>query len=292
MDPETELAIIRRAFARQITAAVGVADPRVIDAFAAVPREAYLGPGPWQILRWGRAYQPTPSADPVYLYTDDLVGIVPERQLNNGQPQLHAALIAAAAPQEGDHVVHIGAGLGYYTAILAELAGLTGRVTAIELDPDLAARAAANCAGRPNVQVVAGDGTSVAFDPADVIYINAGASRPVDAWLDRLADGGRMILPLTAHGDFTPGLPLDPTQLAMRGAVFCIERRGADFLTRGVSGVAIFPCQGGRDEASTAALAAAFDKGGWQNVTRLYRRDDLPAERCWVQAAGWCLAYE
>jgi protein-L-isoaspartate(D-aspartate) O-methyltransferase len=46
-----------------------------------------------------------------------VIGILPERNLNNGQPSLHAALIAAAAPQPGEHVVHVGAGLGYYTAI-------------------------------------------------------------------------------------------------------------------------------------------------------------------------------
>jgi protein-L-isoaspartate(D-aspartate) O-methyltransferase len=41
------------------------------------------------------------SADPVYLYTDDVIGILPERHLNNGQPSLHAVLIASAAPANG-----------------------------------------------------------------------------------------------------------------------------------------------------------------------------------------------
>jgi len=41
----------------------------------------------------------------------------------------------------GEHVVHIGAGVGYYTAILAKLVGAEGRVTAIEFDAELAARA-------------------------------------------------------------------------------------------------------------------------------------------------------
>jgi protein-L-isoaspartate(D-aspartate) O-methyltransferase len=74
--------------------------------------------------------------------------------------------------------------------------------------------------------------------------------------------------------------------------VFRIERRGEDFLAARVSGVAIFPCEGGRDEASAAALQAAFKKGGSKRVTRLYRRGDLPEERCWLRAPGWCLTYE
>jgi len=48
---------------------------------------------------------------------------LPERNLNNGQPYLHAQLIASASPQSGEHVVHIGAGVGYYTAILRHLVG-------------------------------------------------------------------------------------------------------------------------------------------------------------------------
>jgi protein-L-isoaspartate O-methyltransferase len=182
MDQESQLRIIRRTYAKQITSAAGVTDPRIEDAFAAVRREDFLGPGPWPIARLGIGYVPTPSDDPAYLYTDVLVGIAPERNLNNGQPSLHAALIAAAAPQRDAHVVHIGAGVGYYTAILAKLGG---RVTAIELDPDLAARAAANLALDARVRVIEGDGAIADFAAADVIYVNAGASRPAGLWLGR-----------------------------------------------------------------------------------------------------------
>jgi protein-L-isoaspartate(D-aspartate) O-methyltransferase len=48
---------------------------------------------------------------------------------------------------------------------------------------------------------------------------------------------------------------------------------------------------GNRDEVSERALADAFAKGGWEKVTRLYRNQDIPEERCWVRGSGWCLAY-
>ena len=283
MSRSTDLNIVRRAYAKQIMAVFGVIDRRVETAFAAIKREDFLGRGPWQIVRWGRGYVPTPSRDPVYLYDDVVVGILPERNLNNGQPALHAHLIASAAPRPGEHVVHVGAGVGYYTAILHHLVGRRGKVTAIEFDPGLAERLGANFAGVGNVRVICGDGARVEFDRADVIYVNAGATKPADAWLDRLLDGGRLILPLTA-GEFPAG---DIRQ----GAVFRIERRGANFLARHVSGVAIFPCEGMRDAESEAALAAAFENGRPRDVTRLYRRDDLPDEDCWVRGTGWCLAY-
>jgi protein-L-isoaspartate(D-aspartate) O-methyltransferase len=280
-----ELDIVRRAFAKQIMAAAGVQDERVEAAFAAVPREDFLGPGPWPILRWLRGYTRTPSDDPVYLYTDDVIGIIPERHLNNGQPSLHAHLIASAAPQADEHVVHIGAGVGYYTAILARLVGRLGAVTAIEFEPGLAERAAANFAHSTNVRVLHGDGSSIPFDPADVIYVNAGATRPAEPWLEGLREGGRLILPLAA-------LPAnDRGDIQRRGAVFRIERSGAEFLAQWVSPVAIFPCEGARDAASEAALAEAFKVERWREVTRLYRRDDLPAEQCWLRAPGWSLAY-
>jgi protein-L-isoaspartate(D-aspartate) O-methyltransferase len=98
---------------------------------------------------------------------------VPDRRLNNGQPSLHAHLMHQASPAAGEHVVHVGTGTGYYTALLAHLVGPSGRVTGIEYDPDLAVRARANLAACKNVEIVEGDGTQVTFDAADVIYVNA-----------------------------------------------------------------------------------------------------------------------
>jgi len=280
---DIELEIVRRAYAKQIMATFGVVDRRVEAAFASVKREDYLGRGPWQVVRWGRGYVPTPSRNPVYLYDDVVVGILPERNLNNRQPSLHALMVASASPRPGEHVVHVGAGVGYYTSVLQHLVSRRGRITAIEFDPGLAQRLGANFAGASNVRVVQGDGAGVEFDRADVIYVNAGATRPANPWLDRLVDGGRLILPLTAC-EFPAG---DIRQ----GAVFRIERRGDDFVARRISAVAIFPCEGMRDPKSEAALAAAFETGRVQEVTRLYRRDDLPDEDCWVRGSGWCLAY-
>jgi protein-L-isoaspartate(D-aspartate) O-methyltransferase len=284
-----ELAIVRRAYAKHVLANAGVDDARVEAAFAMVRREHFLGPGPWLMPRWSLRYVPTPSDDPVYLYQDALVGIVPDRNLNNGQPSLHAMLIAAGAPQPGEHVVHIGAGVGYYTAILAHTVGESGRVTAIEFDGGLAVRLSLNFARQPNVLALQGDGTQIEFDAADVIYVNAGATRPADIWLDRLNDGGRLILPLTSDKGFGENPENIPIQ--RRGAVFGIKRRGNEFLAKWLSAVAIFPCGGARDAESERALAAAFENGGWERVTRLYRRGDLPDEQCWLNAPDWALAY-
>jgi protein-L-isoaspartate(D-aspartate) O-methyltransferase len=289
MDRQGELSIVRAAYAKQILASAQVDNARLGAAFGAIRREDFLGPGPWSILRWLRNYVLTPDADPVYLYTDDLVGILPERRLNNGQPSLHAHLIHQASPGAGEHVVHIGTGTGYYTAILAHLVGPSGRATGIEYDSELAVRAKANFAAYPNVDIVEGDGASILFDEADVIYVNAGCTRPAEHWLDRLADGGRLILPMTSDQGFAAAS--SPEQMARAGAVFRIERRAHDYFASWVSGVAIFPCAGARDEVSERALAEAFAKGGWRQVTRLYRHQKIPEERCWLRGPGWCLAF-
>jgi protein-L-isoaspartate(D-aspartate) O-methyltransferase len=289
MDRNDELEIIRRAFAKRVMFAADIDNRRIEAAFAAVPRERFLGPGPWQVVRFGftrgsDGYTRTPSRNPVYIYDDCVVAIVPERHLNNGQPSLHARLLAAAAPQAGEHAVHIGIGTGYYTAILAHLVGKRGRVTAIEYDEGLAARTAKNLGDQRNIRVVHGDGATADFDLAEVIYVNAGATRPADPWLDRLSKGGRLILPLTAQAF--------PRGDIHRGAVFRITRKGEDFFATRVSAVAIFPCAGMREAESEAALAAAFEKGDGSRVTRLYRSGNRPEQDCWLRAPDWVLAYK
>jgi protein-L-isoaspartate(D-aspartate) O-methyltransferase len=283
---ERDLKIVRRAYAKQVMAASGVPYERLARAFAAVPREQYLGPGPWPILRWGRGYQLSPNDDPVYLYTDDLIGIDPGREINNGQPSFHFALMARLDPRPSEHVVHIGAGTGYYSAILAELVGARGRVTAIEHDPALAALAARNLAPRRQVEALQGDGTLADFDPADGIYVNAGVTHPLARWLDRMRDGGRMVLPMTASRSRRRNQPVP----RWTGVVFLIRRRGERFAARRISAVAIYPCQGARDRAAERALARALKTGGAERVRHLYRHQ-LPAEDCWLQGDGWCLAY-
>ena len=75
--------------------------------------------------RYGTAagYIETPSDDGALLYQDILIGLLPNRKINNGEPSLHARSLISVQVRPGDHVVHVGAGSGYYTAILAELAG-------------------------------------------------------------------------------------------------------------------------------------------------------------------------
>jgi len=76
-----------------------------------------------------------------------------------------------------------------------------------------------------------------------------------------------------------------------RGAFFRIERRTPEFLAQWITPVAIIPCASCRDPESEAALAAAFEKGGWERVTRLYRHNEVPEDRVWLRVSGWCLAY-
>ena len=106
----------RKFFARLMAAASGWNDPRFGQAIEDVPREDFMGPGPWRVYVIGGGYVETPSSDPGYLYQDALVALDAEQGINNGQPTLHARWIGAVKPRPGEIVTHVGAGTGYYTA--------------------------------------------------------------------------------------------------------------------------------------------------------------------------------
>ena len=89
--------IVRSLYARLVTANTAVAEARIVDAFASVRREQFVGPGPWQIAVDG-GYVATETDDPTVLYQDIVVGLFPDRGINNGEPSLHAKCLGAAVP--------------------------------------------------------------------------------------------------------------------------------------------------------------------------------------------------
>lgn len=270
-----DLAALRRFYARLVTATVGVTSPAIIDAFAAVPREQFLGSGPWQIPVLG-GYMSSETADPAILYQDLLIGLAPEQGLNNGQPTLHALCLSEAAPRPGERVVHIGAGTGYYTAILAQVVGGAGTVTAFEIDPTLASKAADNLRGYSTVSVVSASAIDTPLPPSDVVYVSAGVSRLPTGWLDALAVGGRLVVPLTPTGAL--------------GNMWLITRLdAARYSARAFSPAAFIPCIGGQDPQRSLALAATLERGSPVDVRSL-RRGGNPDDTAWLVDDGWWLS--
>jgi protein-L-isoaspartate(D-aspartate) O-methyltransferase len=277
MDPSA----LRRRFAEHVCAVAEARSPALVDAFARVPRERFVGPGPWQIAQpfdHATPYRTTPDVALDHIYQDVLVAIDPARLLNNGQPSGHARWIAAADARAGDSVLHIGCGVGYYSAIFAELVGNAGRVVAVEIDGGLAARARALLADRSHVSVEHGDG-SAPRGPHDVIYVNAGATHARREWLDALAPGGRLVLPLTVH------LPVFPHGV---GFVVCVERRGPRWPVRVVSAVGIFDCAGARDDDTEAQLRRLLAPGAAARLTALWTEAHARGEGCLVHVDGAC----
>lgn len=282
MSTPPDTTALRRAYARAVMAAAGIADARVERAFAEVPREAHLGPPPWRLHEGGSPW-PTETDDPALLYQDALVALAPERHINNGQPSLHAHCLATLAPAPGDHALHVGAGTGYYTALLHELVAPGGRVTAYEIEADLAAQAAQALVGRAGVQVLADSGADRPLPAADVIYVSAGAARPPAAWLDALRPGGRLLFPLTGPDGL--GAMLLVARAPPDGGV-----DDADFSARFLMRVAFVGCRGTHDdETAGRALADTLRQRALEPVRSLRRGDEADGS-AWYQGRGWWLS--
>lgn len=271
----------RQLYAEELRFTANITSQAVMNAFATVPREYFVGPGPWRIkspMRMG-GYWTTEDANRRHVYHDVLIALDEARGINNGQPSLWAKLFDQLNLSAGQHVVHVGAGAGYYSAILAEIIGRQGRVTAIEIDPELAARARDNLVLWPQATVVLGDGLAFHGEQtADAIIVNAGVSHIAMTWLHMLrADGGQLLVPLT-NSDRWGGFLL----IARHAG----ERYPAQF----VSPVGIIHCVGGRDAAAEERLKAAMSRSRMTNIRSLRRTPDEPDDTCWLAGEGWWLS--
>lgn len=282
----TELDARRRFYAEDIQILANLQTASLVEALATVPRERFLPPGPWTYRAesdMSRVPRVTPDADPRWLYHNVAIAIDPARQLFNGAPGILALAIDALALTPGARALHIGTGPGYYTALMAHCAGRDGRVLGIEVDPALAARAATHLAAWPSVDVLEGDGRDLRGGVFDAILINAGVTHPLPAWLDALAPGGRLVLPLTAT---MPGMgPIG------KGLLLLVEKPAdgsARWPVRLLTFVAIYSALGLRDDARNGALGQAMQKQPFPAIKSLRRDAHEPGPTCWLHAADAC----
>jgi protein-L-isoaspartate(D-aspartate) O-methyltransferase len=287
---QQELTIVRRAYARQMLGIADVRNDRLAQAFSTIRREDFLGKDPWCIVR--RPPGPVlPINDPVYVYQDVVLALAPERGVNNGSPSLHAKMLNDLAVEPGQHIAHIGAGAGYYTAMLAELTGRSGHVTAIEFDARLAENARGNLAGWSNVTVICGDGSSMLSESVDRIYVNFGVAAPAASWIEQLKPGGRLLFALgVPHPDAREKFP----RHAAHGAAFLIERSANGFPARWLY-PAYYVCAEGAlngDADAELALFEAFERGGCELVRSLRWNEPSDPKRCWYWTPRWSLSFE
>lgn len=279
----------RRFFADEIRFVANLDSPALVEAFARVPREQFIGPGPWLVgspeLRALAAIGIGETAyvtvdDPRHVYHNVVVALDASADINNGQPSTLARLIAALDPKPGARVYHLGCGVGYYTAIIAEVVGTGGYVVASEVNSNLAARAKENLSAYPNVEVHSADGAEMDPGECDAMLINAGVTHVHSLWLDRLREDGRLVLPITRATSPTLGAGL---------MIKVVRRRGA-FSATGITPVGIYSCTGMRNAELEPIIRKALATQSLFKVKSLRRESHEEEETCLVHGADTCVS--
>ena len=132
------------------------------------------------------------------------------------------------------------------------------------------------CHSWSRVELCARSGSEGVLPKSDVVYVSAGATRPLADWLEALRPEGRLIFPLTPDEGW--------------GGMLRIQRQSGGYLAAFISPVQFIPCIGARDPDTAAGLAAAFAAGGADAVRSLRTGADEPDESCWFAAPGWWLS--
>ena len=171
----------RRRMVNQQLAARDITDPRVLEAMAEVPRHLFVVAREIDVAYDDRALPLSHGA-------------------TISQPYIVALMSQALRLTGSERVLEIGTGSGYGAAVLSKLAA---HVVTVEIVPELA-EAAARRLG-PTVEVIVGDGSdeSVPTGPFDAISVTATADEIPPALVERLAAGGRMVIPLAGTASDT-----------------------------------------------------------------------------------------
>ncbi|SDP41587.1 methyltransferase, FxLD system [Actinacidiphila guanduensis] len=182
---------LRNALVDQIRAGGHARIPAVEAALRAVPRHAFV-----------------PDASLADAYANSPVNIKYDTDGTSiscaSQPGVVALMLDQLEAQPGERILELGAGTGYNAALIGHLVGPTGHVTTIDVDDDLVegTRAHLTAAGVTNVTAVTRDGALGHAEgaPYDRIIATVGAHGIPHAWLDQLADGGRLVTPQRLTG--------------------------------------------------------------------------------------------
>jgi protein-L-isoaspartate(D-aspartate) O-methyltransferase len=173
-----DFAALRELMVRQQIAGRGIEGARLLDAFRAVPREAFV-----------------PDGVRDFAYEDGPLPIEAGQTIS--QPYIVALMVAAAEVAPGDKVLEIGAGSGYAAAVMSRIAE---EVVAVERHSELVALAGSRMErlGYRNVRIVQGDGTAGLPEeaPFHAILCAASGSHVPDPLRRQLAIGGILVMPL------------------------------------------------------------------------------------------------
>ena len=282
------LSIARKRYAELVRERAGLRWEPLVNALRDVARENFLGPGPWKIMRFvfPLQYEDTPDDNPARIYDDVLVALDAKRGLNNGLPSGNTRWLDTMNIRPGERVVHAGCGTGYYTALLAHMVTTSGRVTAIEFDPELADQARNNLGKYSQVEVIAGDATKYDAGPADAIFVNAGATHPCPLWLDSLKPSGRLAFPMIRW----PEGAVMGVGVAGCGVMMRIERTQSGFAAQWLAPCGYYPCFGVIDSEADRRLGEALEKNGLTDVHSLRMEGHDPEESCLLHGNGYCFS--
>ncbi len=256
-----DLSRLRDRMVTSVTASGRPVSDAVAAAMRAVPRHLFL-----------------PELPPEMAYRNEAIvtrrGADGQPTSSSSQPTIMAYMLDQLRVGPGQRVLEIGAGTGYNAALLQQLVGAGGRVVTVDLDGDVAWQAAAHLAGAgyPEVTVVQADGAAgyPAGAPYDRIIATVGVSDLAPAWLDQLAPGGRIVVPLDLRGSQrSVALEWDGACWQSRSVVPCgfMRMRGTlagperTLVTRDSQELAL-TLPGGQDLDITAVARALADPAG------------------------------